>query len=302
MKKVNLKESVKTKTKLSTKVQKKTWPENRIELKNFIIGSAISFLALIILIILVTLFCQSLFTFIKGGKVQYFSDGISDLNRIEGVEKIKELDEIERLSNSIYFGRETGQDEQAGQKEENEFNLDFENSLSQEFINRDIIIEEYEFMTLPSSNSSFENLNFLNSSDGSKFAFIVRKDNKEAVLLNGDFGPFYDKISFMAFSPDSRRFAYGARVGSDEMVVLDGLPGKIYDWVLSPRFFSPDSRYFVYKARTSEGDFLVFNESEGKIYEQIYQPFFNNDNSALIFYSRNGRQIYKSILKLDSKN
>lgn len=312
MKKNNVRaiKKINSQSKAQSKFRSKTatWPESRVELKNFILGSAVSFLALIALIFLATFFCQSLFSFIKGDKVNYFSKNVSDLNELEEFNKIKgsngirELDEVERLSNLIYFGKEDEESEEVEKNEENDFNLDFRNSPSQNIISNDVIIEETEFMTLPNGDASFENLNFLNSPDGSKFAFIVRQDTKEAVLLNGDLGPFYDKITFMAFSPDSSRFAYGAKVGIDEMVVLDGLPGKVYDWVFLPRFFSPDSKYFLYKARSAEGDFLVFNETEGKVYEQIYQPFVNSDESALIFYSRNGQQIYKSILKLNPKN
>jgi len=297
MKKNNLsvKKKINPQGKAQPKVRPKTatWPENHIELKNFILGSAVSFLALIALIFLATFFCQSLFSFIKGDKINYSSENSSDLNKVEGLNEIRELDEVERLSNLIYFGKEDGESEEVEKNEDNDLNLDFGNSPRQNIISNDFIIEESEFMTLPSDGASFENLSFLNSPDGSKFAFIVRQDAKEAVMLNGDLGPFYDKITFMAFSPNSSRFAYGAKVGIDEMVVLDGLPGKIYDWTFLPRFFSPDSQYFVYKARSTEGDFLVFNETEGKVYEQIYQPFVNKDESALIFYSRNGQQIYK---------
>ncbi len=283
--------SVKKKTNYQSKAQSKTktWPDSRVELRNFVIGSAISFLALIALIFLTIFFCQSTIALIKGRNIVEFNRP-TDLNEIGGINEEDELDEVERLSNSIYFGKEDIPDNSS------------KNFPSQTFLSNDVVIEELESMTLPIGTVGIENLNFLNSPDGSKFAFIIKKDAKEAVLLNGDLGPFYDKITFMAFSPDSSRFAYGAKVGIDETVVLDGLPGKIYDWIFLPRFFSPDSEYFIYKARSSEGDFLVFNEIEGRVYEQIYQPFVNNDNSALIFYSRNGQKIYKSVLKLNPKN
>lgn len=278
----------KVKPRASSEPKVKTWPESQTELKNFITGATISFLALIALIFLASFFCQSLFSLIKGETFAF--NKFNKVNEVEGLNEIRELNEVERLSNLIYFGKEDLNDE-----------VDINEASDINEVGEPII-EESEFMTLPIGGSGFEGLNFLNSPDGEKFAFIVKQDNKQAVLLNGDLGPFYDSITFMAFSPDSRRFAYGARIGSDEMVVLDGLPGKIYDWVFLPRFFSPDSQYFIYKARTLEGDFLVFNEMEGKIYEQIYQPFVNSDNSALIFYSRNEQQIYKSVLQLSSKN
>ncbi len=287
------KNTLQTKKKVNyqSKAQPKTkdWPNSRAELENFIVGSAISFLALIALIFLTIFFCQSTINLIKGQNSVELND-FADVKKLEKLNDANEFDEVERLSNLIYLGKEDAPDDS------------FKNSPSQVFLSDDVVIEELEFMTLSADVTGFENLNFLNSADGSRLAFVIKKDSKEAALLNGDLGPFYDKITFMSFSPDSNRFAYGARVGNDEMVVLDGLPGKIYDWVFPPRFFSPDSEYFVYKARSSEGDFLVFNETESSVYEQIYQPFVNNDNSALIFYGRTGKQIYKNVLKLNSKN
>jgi len=157
---------------------------------------------------------------------------------------------------------------------------------------------ETEFMTLPGDAGTLADLNFLNSPDGSKFAYVVKKEGQSAVLLNGELGPFYDEITFMSFSPDSLRFAYGARIGSGEMVVLDGVAGKLYDWIFLPRFFTPDSKYFVYKTRVENGDLLVFNEIEGKTYEQVYNPFVSEVGDELIYYSRIGDKIYRTSLKL----
>jgi len=308
-KQVKAKAKVKSKTeskgnhKASLNLESKTWPNNKMELKNFIIGSAISFLALIALIFLLSFFCRSLFSLIKNLNQNYYNNAsFSEDNNSN------DIDKVERLSNLIYFGKEEvdqNLDEDKKDKDLDKASLKLDDDYADELEDYDyetilapeFNIDEIEFMRVE-EGSSFANLNFLNSPDGNKFAYIVKKDGKEAVSLNGDLSPYYDSITFMIFSPDSHRFAYGARIGSEEMVVLDGMPGKVYEWVFLPRFFTPDSRYFVYKTRNSEGDFLIFNETEGKIYEQIYQPFVNNDESALIFYSRNGRDIYKNVLKL----
>ena len=102
----------------------------------------------------------------------------------------------------------------------------------------------------------------------------------------------------MTFSPNSKRFAYGVKKDGKELVVLDGQEGKMYDWVFSPRLFSPDSKYFIYKTRNSEGDLYVFNSTEGEPYDQLYEPFFDEANNSMIFFSRVGNTIYKSSLKL----
>ncbi len=305
--------SIKAKSRTQKSQTQETWPKSSSEFKNYIAGASISFLGLIAVIFLLIFFCESLFSLIKGESFlanTSFTKTNSEISLNNNEENLdsyktqeeKDLEEIKRLSNLIYFGNENGE---RLVKEDSDLNLELDANLEPDIdlefgsnLGLEANLEEKSFMTLPEGEKSLANLNFLNSPDGSKFAFIVDRDGKQAVLLNGDLSPFYDSISFMMFSPDSRRFAYGARVGSDEIVVLDGLPGVIYDWVLSPKFFTPDSKYFVYKARITEGDFLVFNEEEGKIYDQIYTPFVNSDESALIFYARRDQEVFKSVLRL----
>lgn len=170
---------------------------------------------------------------------------------------------------------------------------------NQKYLSEDVVLTSSSFSLLADNEISLSALNFLNSADGKNFAYVITKDNKSAVVLNGQTGPFYDAISFMVFSPNSSHFAYGVRDGDREMVVIDGKEGKLYDWVFLPRFFTPDSRFFVYKARTLEGDLLVFNETESELYEQIYTPFVTSDKKELVFYARNGEEIFKNSLSLE---
>lgn len=265
------------------------------ELYYFVNGAIIVFLGLVAIIFLINFFYYSFISLVQGKKFE-FNFAVNNNEELKEKEVVV-LDNLEAepdsdsLRNIIYFGEKEVDNEKA--LEVNELNL-AENNL-----NGPVNLESEEFLDLSLITSDeVNNLSFLNSPDGSKFAVVVKADNKEAVLVNDELGPFYDAITFIVFSPNSRHLAYGAKVGNKEMVVLNNKEGKLYDWIFAPRFFSPDSNYFIYKARESAGEFLVFNEKESPVYERIYNPFISSDQKAVIFYSRRGDKIYKSLLQL----
>lgn len=161
--------------------------------------------------------------------------------------------------------------------------------------------EEKAVAAIPSSQADFERQSFVASPDGKRFAYILKKEGRESVVLDASAGASYDAITFLSFSPDGKRFAYGAKLNGHEMVVLDGREGKLYDWIFTPRSFSPDSRYFYYKARTGEGDILVFNDRESRAYDRIYEPFVSADGSSLIYYGLVGDAVWQGKLGLEAK-
>jgi len=261
------------------------------ELYYFVNGSIIVFLGFVAIIFLINFFYQSFFALVAGKKLEFNFPVSNELVQeevlVEDESEAENLD-VDSLRNVIYFGEK--------EVTNNEVN---ESILVEDSLSGAVNLESREFLDLLSvTEDEVNNLSFLNSPDGSKFAVVVRADDKEAVLVNDELGPFYDAITFMVFSPNSKHLAYGAKVGNKEMVVLNNKEGKLYDWIFAPRFFSPDSNYFIYKARESAGDFLVFNEKESPVYERIYNPFVSDDKSAIIFYSRRGDTIYKSLLQL----
>jgi hypothetical protein len=250
---------------------------------NFWRGAAVVFVALVFLSIFFNLFFKNLFSVLN-----YNQENQVELNLKSDIDFIKGGSSLS--SGQLNFAAKNSPTEEAA--------VANKTAISEEPLSSTATLNETEFMTLPNGESSLANLSFLNSPDGSRFAYVVKKEGQFAVLLNGEQGPYYDEITFMSFSPDSHHFAYGARMGNKEMVVLDSQPGTAYDWVFLPRFFTPDSRYFVYKTRTETGDILVFNNMESRVYEQIYNPFVSADGSELIYYSRIGAKIYKTSLAL----
>lgn len=137
--------------------------------------------------------------------------------------------------------------------------------------------------------SNYENLDepsFFSSPDARSFAYILKNQDTQQLILNEQAGPLFSSISFMAFSPDSSSFAYTAKKGDKEVAVINGSVGREYDWIFNPRMFSPDSRYFIYKARRGDKEFLVINDKESRAYDHIDNLVINPEKTSLFFDSR----------------
>ena len=245
-------------------LQKREWPQDWCDFKNFIFASVIVFFSTILTLVLIVFFTFSL---VKLSTNLYLLINVPK-NTPAKVESVKDL------SDYLYHGEKQVDNSQASSTLE---------------VEKYLLLEEEDIeLTLRS----------VASLDGSQLAVVVKKGDKEAVMLNGQIGPFYEAIGFMFFSPNSLRFAYGVKSNYHEFIVLDGQEGKSYDWIFSPQGFSPDSEYFIYKSRNSNGYFLVFNQDEGDTYDYIYEPFVKDDKSVLIFYARRANQIFKNSLPL----
>jgi hypothetical protein len=204
-----------------------------------------------------------------------------------------------QLENEDFFIQENDQIINESKEIENSLEklMDFSSTTD---LPNELEVNSSEFMELPEGKNNLSDLNFVNSPDGAKFAYVVKnEENKYAVMLNDDLSSYYDEILFMVFSPDSKHFAYGAELENQRFVVIDGRQGQNYDWILLPRFFTPDSRHFVYKVRMENGDSFVFNEAEQKMYDQLYNPFISSDKKEMIYYARTGNKIYKNSLVLE---
>lgn len=90
------------------------------------------------------------------------------------------------------------------------------------------------------------------SPDGKRMAYIVSKQDKWFVVMNGVEGPEFDGIlqHTARFSPDSKRFVYAGRKGEKVCIVLDSKVGPELEGIYSNTLqFSPDSKHLVYSAK-----------------------------------------------------
>ncbi len=160
------------------------------------------------------------------------------------------------------------------------------------------ILEERPMSFMPTREDGLQRLSFQSSPDGRSFAYILKNNDSEQVVLNDMAGPLFDEIHFMSFSPDSQNFAYIAKKDRKVWAVVNGELGQAYDFILQPRLFSPDSRYFIYKARKGTKDVLVINGHESRSYDFIYNPFVVADNSAIAFFALDNNRLWRGEIPL----
>lgn len=160
------------------------------------------------------------------------------------------------------------------------------------------ILEERPMSFLPSREDGLQRLSFQASPDGRSFAYILKNNDSQQVVLNERAGPLFDEIMYMSFSPDSKKFAYIAKKDKKMWPVINGEIGQPYDFILQPRLFSPDSRYFIYKARKGTKDVLVINGRESRSYDFIYNPFVSADNSSIVFFALDNNRLWRGEIPL----
>jgi len=120
------------------------------------------------------------------------------------------------------------------------------------------------------------------SPDRRHFAIMVRTEEGECMMLDGNKGKFYDRVYEELFSPDSKHLAYVAKSGGKYVVVVNGKEGKQYDMLWGNRIvFSPDGTRIAYAARLAaagEGVCLVVDGAESKAYPAVSKPVFSPDS------------------------
>ena len=162
------------------------------------------------------------------------------------------------------------------------------------------LLQEEEILTLNKESTNFDPLSFVAANDGRSFAYILKNNDSQQVIVNNEAGPIFKEITFMAFSPDAKSFAYTAKQGKKEVAVINGQLGKEYDWIFAPRLFSPDSRYFIYKARQGSKESLVVNHQESRFYDRIYEPFLSQDKKYLVFFALDANKLWRGSLPLNN--
>jgi beta-lactamase regulating signal transducer with metallopeptidase domain len=123
------------------------------------------------------------------------------------------------------------------------------------------------------------------SPDSSRYAYVVKDNDKYRVIVDGMAGPEYDvsllERSRFAFSPDSRHFVYLAVRDSHTRLVYDNQEGEAFDLSSPSPVFSPDSQHLAYTARRGRNSFLVRDGQESAAYQSIGTPVFSLDSRHL---------------------
>ncbi|MBI5725631.1 MAG: hypothetical protein HZA50_16855 [Planctomycetes bacterium] len=107
------------------------------------------------------------------------------------------------------------------------------------------------------------------SPDGRAMAMVVPKGDKQQIVIDGKGGKEYDEIALITFSPDGAKLAFAAKQGSNWMVVTDGKEMPAYANIHTLRYM-PDLRrvaYLVSKGGGSQA--IVVDDQEAGEYPMI---------------------------------
>jgi hypothetical protein len=101
------------------------------------------------------------------------------------------------------------------------------------------------------------------SPDSRRFAYVTKRGEKFAVVLDGTIGPEHTGLGKLVFSHDSKRLAYAGEWQGKSVAMIDGKPGNGFISVDAP-VFSPDSQRVAYQARDGDEWLVVVDGVEGK--------------------------------------
>ncbi|MCD4782858.1 MAG: hypothetical protein K8T10_03395 [Candidatus Eremiobacteraeota bacterium] len=112
------------------------------------------------------------------------------------------------------------------------------------------------------------------SPDGKHWAFVMKKNGKELVVIDGKENKEYELIlkgaeGYIAFSPNSERVIYFAGEDGKQFAVIDGKEGNRYEKAFIEKgsmIFSPDNKKTAYVAGDGDQQFVVLDGKEGERY------------------------------------
>lgn len=132
------------------------------------------------------------------------------------------------------------------------------------------------------------------SPDGSLMAFTRVEKGKFRFVIGGRTGPFFDSLSAIVFSPDSKHFAYiGVNRTSEGVrmqVIHDQTRSPFYEEIDKP-VFSPDSRHLAYRVGNDGKSFMVFDGEAQNPYDTLGLPYFSPDSSKMAYRAKKAKHV-----------
>ncbi|MEP6766014.1 MAG: hypothetical protein ABJB66_17000, partial [Gemmatimonadaceae bacterium] len=124
------------------------------------------------------------------------------------------------------------------------------------------------------------------SPDGKRMAYVVRKDDKWLMVVDGVESAAFDDIELgaVSFSDDSRHVAFIGRRGGKSVVVHDGAEGKVYDEINQqrPKFLHASDRV-LYTAKAGDKYFVAVDGKEGPAADYVGEPLSNGNGDRLVY-------------------
>lgn len=118
-----------------------------------------------------------------------------------------------------------------------------------------------------------------------------------AVVHDNTYGPVYNQIGGMAYSPDSGRFAYVARKSTDWFSVIDGKQGKAHPFIFGNSLvFTADGRHTLFATKTGNKRFVVLDDRPGQGYDLIFaegdQPLMLDSERSFHYLALKGDSVF----------
>ncbi|MEZ5498261.1 MAG: hypothetical protein R3E77_02405 [Steroidobacteraceae bacterium] len=130
------------------------------------------------------------------------------------------------------------------------------------------------------------------SENGKGFAYSVRSDSGQLVVVNGVAGKEYDAVASLTLSNDGKRSAYSAQHDGKLVAVVDGKEGPSVE-ALSAFNFSPQGRHVAYVARIGGAMRMVLDQvPEAAAYDAFQKDgmHFSRDDSHYYYLAQKGSE------------
>ncbi|MFO7446889.1 MAG: hypothetical protein R6W90_11015 [Ignavibacteriaceae bacterium] len=162
-----------------------------------------------------------------------------------------------------------------------------------------ISFEEKLLAVLPPDIKEEELNKHVFSPDGRSVAYILKKGNKLAIVVNDSTGPEYDDVGPPQFSPDGSMLAYKAKADSMWFMVTGDIISEKYDDIDYP-LFSPDGKKISYAAKEGNKWFVVIDNIKSEKYDKVEALSFSPDSKRFA-YRGNLEDEKKSLIIIDGK-
>lgn len=131
------------------------------------------------------------------------------------------------------------------------------------------------------------------SPNGRRVALRTKVRHGQSIWLDGQYGPVYDEIKEVAWSPGSRRVAYCAKKNDLWRLVVNGKESSAKYFFMTDITFSPNGKRhgFIAVSREEEGSLVVLDGKEHPhIFEEIGRPgiVWSPDGRRVAFAANTG--------------
>ena len=138
------------------------------------------------------------------------------------------------------------------------------------------------------------------TADGTKIAYSVTKNKKQAIVYNDMELPFYKEVGFPVLSNDGSRLAYWAKDGNVTYLITDGKKSQAFESVGSIQF-SKDGKHISCQATRVGKYMIVLDGKESEMFQLVhsftYSPDGNHFVYAMELYSDDKEAFYNYVIQ-----